>query len=260
MIFVIEVGNTNIVLGVYKEGSLIAQWRIHTDLNKTDDQYLVEILSLLQFAKIDQESISRTVLASVVSPLIPIFEKTVQALTGKVCYVVDWTSFPEMLIRTSKAEEVGVDRLLNAFAAYELFRCSLIIIDCGTATTFEVVSESGEFLGGAIAPGMVSSLDALISKTNKLPNIELKQPPGVIGRNTIHSMQSGVLYGYAGMVDAMITMMCKELGYMVKTIATGGLAKVIQPLSSKIDEVIEDLTLKGLYFIAKKIDKINGGF
>jgi len=159
-----------------------------------------------------------------------------------------------MKVEMDFPQEVGADRLLNASAGFARYGCALVIIDFGTATTFDVISETGAYLGGVIAPGLGLSLEALTSKAFKLPRIKLEKPPTVIGKNTIHGMQSGVVYGYAGLVDSMVEKISLELGLKPKVIATGGLASLIKPASLTIEEIVDDLTLNGLFMIAQKMD------
>lgn len=251
MIFVIDIGNTNIVLGVYKENTLLKLWRISTDIKKTTDEYLVTVKNLFLMDELDPKSVEKTVLGSVVSPLDSVFQKLVQQLTGNQARLVDLSCFPEMPVKMDYPEEVGADRLLNASSGYELYGGPLIIIDFGTATTFDVISENGEYLGGAIATGLVLSLEALTAKAFKLPRIDLVQPPSVIGKNTAHCMQSGIVFGYAGLVDSMVERIANELGSKPKVIATGGLSTLIEPVSNTIEAVVDDLTLKGLFRISQ---------
>lgn len=255
MILVIDIGNTNIVLGIYKEERLLHLWRVSTNAKATSDEYFVMIHNLLHLHNIDPKMIQNTVIGSVVTPLESVFQDVSKRLTGENCYVVSVDSFPDMEIKIDNPKEVGADRLLNASAGFDIYKSPLIIIDFGTATTFDVISEKGEYLGGAIAPGLMLSLDALTEKAFKLPRIDLEKPPLVVGKNTPHCMQSGVVFGYAGMVDSMVERISKELGYQLKVIATGGLAKLIQPVSLTIEEVVDDLTLSGLFMISKKIGK-----
>jgi len=255
MILVIDIGNTNIVLGIYKEEKLLHLWRVSTNAKATADEYFVMIHNLLHFDNIDAKMIRKTVIGSVVTPLEAVFQNVSRRLTGKDCYVVSVNSFPDMKIKIDNPSEVGADRLLNASAGFNKYKSPLIIIDFGTATTFDVISGKGEYLGGAIAPGLMLSLDALTEKAFKLPRIDLEKPPTVVGKNTPHCMQSGVVYGYAGMVDSMVERISNELGYQLKVIATGGLAKLIQPVSLTIEAVVDDLTLSGLFRISQEIDK-----
>lgn len=251
MIFVIDVGNTNIVMGVYKEDTLLHLWRISTDIKKTSDEYLITVRNLFVIDEIDPKEIKSSVLGSVVSPLDAVFQSVVRRLTGKEPRLVDLTCFPDMPVRMDNPREVGADRLLNASSGYAKYGGPLVIIDFGTATTFDVISANGEYLGGVISTGLVLSLEALTAKAFKLPKIELVQPPGVIGKNTAHCMQSGIVFGYAGMVDSMVEKISRELGEKPKVVATGGLAALIKPVSNVIEEVADDITLKGLYMIAQ---------
>lgn len=250
MIFVIDIGNTNIVFGLYKNKTLLHFWRVSTDIKRTGEEYLITILNLFKIYNIDPAEIKDTVVGSVVSPLDSVFRKAIRLLTKREPRLVDLTCFPNMPIRMDNPKEVGADRLLNASAGFARFGGPLVIIDFGTATTFDIVSEKGEYLGGAIATGLVLSLEALTAKAFKLPRIELVKPPSVIGKNTAHCMQSGIVFGYAGMVDSMVAKISQELGMKPKVIATGGLATLIQPVSGSIEQVVDDLTLQGLFMIS----------
>ena len=255
MIFVIDVGNTNIVLGIYKDNKLLHLWRVSTDIKKTSDEYLITVKNLFKINDLDPKRVQCSVLGSVVSPLDGVFKTVTRLLTGKEARLVDLSCFPQIPIRMDNPQEVGADRLLNASAGYVTYGGPLIIIDFGTATTFDVISESGEYLGGAIATGLVLSLEALTAKAFKLPRIELVQPPSVIGKNTAHCMQSGMVHGYAGLVDSMVDKISAELEATPKVIATGGLATLIKPVSTRIQEVVDDLTLKGLFMISQDVLK-----
>ena len=253
MIFVIDIGNTNIVLGVYQGKDLLHLWRISTDIRKTSEEYLIAIHNLFRIHSLDPRDVECTVMGSVVSPLDSIFRKVVKTLTNKEIHLVDLTCFPHMPILMDKPEEVGADRLLNASAGFHNYGGPLIIIDFGTATTFDVVSANGEYLGGIIATGLVLSLEALTAKAFKLPKIDLVQPKSVIGKNTAHAMRSGIVFGYAGMVDSLVAKISEELGAQPRVIATGGLASLIKPVSATIEVVSDDLTLKGLYMISQSL-------
>jgi type III pantothenate kinase len=252
MILVIDIGNTNIVLGIYQQDTLLHLWRISTDKAKTSDEYAIILSNLLAMHQVKPQAIEKTVLGSVVTPLNAVFEDLIFKLTGHDCRIVDLSCFPNMAVKMDNPKEVGADRLLNASAGFERYRRALVIIDFGTATTFDVISEDGAYLGGIIAPGLSLSLDALTSKAFKLPRIELERPPTVIGKNTVHCMQSGIVFGYAGMVDALVDKIIKEMGCRPKVIATGGLAPLIMPASASIEEIVDDLTLQGLYKIAQQ--------
>lgn len=254
MILVIDIGNTNIVFGIYKDDALLHLWRMSTDKQKTSDEYLVTFYNLLKISEIEPKKIRYTILGSVVTPLNIVFQDLIFRLTEKPCKLVDLDCFPDMKVEMDNPQEVGADRLLNASAGFAKYGCALVIIDFGTATTFDVISETGSYLGGIIAPGLGLSLEALTSKAFKLPRIKLEKPPTVIGKNTIHGMQSGVVYGYAGMVDSMVEKISLELGLKPKVIATGGLSSLIKPASSTIEDIVDDLTLMGLFMIAQKMD------
>ena len=258
MVFVIDIGNTNIVLGIYKKTKLLYIWRISTDIKKTIDEYLISVSSLFNMHRIDPTQISCTVVGSVVSPLDSVFQTVIERLTGKIAYLVNPDNFSEMDVKMDDPKEVGADRLLNASAGFAQYGGPLVIIDFGTATTFDVISQKGEYLGGSIATGLLISLEALSTKAFKLPKIKLEQPPGVIGKNTSHCMQSGIVFGYAGMVDSMVERIARELGSKPKVIATGGLASLIKPVSSVIEEIVDDLTLKGLFMVARQCMKSPG--
>jgi type III pantothenate kinase len=256
MILVIDVGNTNVVLGIYKEETLLHLWRISTDKQKTSDEYLIVINNLLRFDGIDPKDIRQSVLGSVVTPLNTVFQDLILRLTNRPCKLVDLSCFQDMKVEMDNPSEVGADRLLNASAGFAKYGRALVIIDFGTATTFDVISETGAYLGGIISPGLGLSLEALTLKAFKLPRIKLEKPPTVIGKNTVHGMQSGVVHGYAGLVDSMVEKISLELGLQPKVIATGGLATLIKPASSTIEDIVDDLTLEGLFMIAKKMDSI----
>lgn len=254
MILVIDVGNTNVVLGIYREDKLLHLWRMSTDKQKTSDEYLVPVYNLLKINNIDLKEIKCSILGSVVTPLNAVFQDLVFRLTEKPCKLVDLTCFPDMKIEMDNPSEVGADRLLNASAGYAIYREALVIIDFGTATTFDVISQKGAYLGGIIATGLGLSLEALTSKAFKLPRIKLEKPATVIGKNTVHAMQSGVVFGYAGMVDSMVEKISAELGVKPRVIATGGLATLIKPASSTIGDIVDDLTLQGLFMVAKRLE------
>jgi type III pantothenate kinase len=239
------------VLGVYKDSSLLHLWRVSTDIKKTSDEYLITVKNLFRIHDLDPKEVKSTVLGSVVSPLDSVFQSVICSLTGNEARLVDLSCFPDMPVKMDNPKEVGADRLLNASAGFEDFGGPLVIIDFGTATTFDVISEKGEYLGGVIATGLVLSLEALTAKAFKLPKIDLIQPSSVIGKNTAHCMQSGIVFGYAGLVDSMVQKITDELGKKPKVIATGGLATLIEPVSNTIEEVVDDLTLKGLYRISQ---------
>mgnify|MGYP003956169949 CR=1 FL=1 len=249
MLLVVDVGNTNIVMGVYEGERLIQHWRLETRKSKTSDEYGMLIRQLCELKGIDPDGIQNIILSCVVPPLVKPMVKMGQTLLGcSNVMVVGEGTRTGMPIRSDNPREVGADRIVNSVAAYEL--CSrasgMIVCDFGTATTFDVVSPQGEYLGGAIAPGVGISLDALFHQASKLPRIELVRPPKVVGRNTVASMQAGIYFGYIGLVDGIVTRMMAELDFEPRVIATGGIAELVAQDSNTIDEVLPFLTLDGL--------------
>lgn len=253
MILVFDVGNTNIVLGVYREEELIACWRISTDRNKSSDEYGIILKQLFEYEGLKLEDIQAVVISSVVPPLM----YSLQHAINKYCKVSPLIVGPGIKtginIKYDNPKEVGADRIVNAVAAYEKYGGPVIVVDFGTATTFCAISEKGEYLGGTIAPGIKISSEALFDKASKLPRVELIKPGRVICKNTVNSMQAGIIYGYVGLVDHIVRCAKKELGWdKAKVIATGGLARLIASESETIDEVDRLLTLEGLRIIYQR--------
>ena len=249
MLLVIDIGNTNIVLGIYEGEKLLAHWRLQSKAGKTQDEYGVLLVQLFRIKGIDVEAIQGVILASVVPPLVPVIQGVCENYFHIKPLMVEPGIKTGMPILYENPREVGADRIINAVAAYHQYQRPLIIVDFGTATTFDVVSGKGQYLGGLIAPGITISMDALFIKTSKLPRFELKKPKSVIGKNTIHSMQAGLLYGYVGLVDGIVERIAEEIGETPKVIATGGLAPTIAPETKTIEEINENLTLEGLRLI-----------
>lgn len=253
MILVIDVGNTNTVLGVYSGENLIGHWRVASDRHKTADEYGILFKSLLLGEGINPSEIRRMVISSVVPPLVTTLEMVCQNYF-KICpLVVGPGTRTGIHIKIDNPREVGADRIVNAVAAYHLYGGPLIIVDFGTATTFCAVNAHGEYLGGAIAPGIAISSEALFSRASKLPRIELVKPGHVIGKNTITGMQAGIIYGFVGQVDGIVRRMKSELEENVKVVSTGGFAALVQSESNCIDIVNPLLTLQGLLIL----DKLN---
>ncbi len=251
MLLVLDVGNTHTVVGLFDDDNLIADWRIHTEPKLTADELHLMISHFFDHAKIRAAEIGQTVISCVVPPMMSAIENYCRKYLG---HEPDWVthSMVEMPICLDNPSEVGADRLVNAIAAYSKYRCSLVIIDFGTATTFDCISEKGEYLGGAIAPGLGISAEALFQRASKLPRIELFNPPEtVIGKGTAASMKSGMLYGYTDLVDGMVRRISKEMGTRPRVIATGGLSRVFQTLSETIESVEPDLTLEGLRLLSR---------
>lgn len=246
MLLVVDVGNTHTVLGLYEGKELIRHFRIESDRDRTEDELHVMLVNLIQLAGLEPRAVHASILASVVPSLTEIVVRAVRLAFGHEILVVGPGIKTGMPILYEQPKEVGADRVVNAIAAYERVRGGVIVVDFGTATTFDCVSNRGEYLGGVIAPGVLISAEALFSKAAKLPRTEIVKPPRVLGRNTVNSMQSGIIYGYVSLVDGLIDMLAKEMGYPCATLATGGLASLIASESRTIDEVVESLTLEGL--------------
>ncbi|MBI3609464.1 MAG: type III pantothenate kinase [Nitrospirae bacterium] len=252
MLLAIDIGNTNIVLGVFEGNRLKGDWRIATSASKTSDEYGILVLDLFHSKGLRADRIDGVVLSSVVPPLAPIFLETSRRYFHSDPVIVDGAMDTGLINRYEPPRDVGADRIVNAVAAYRRYGGPVIIVDFGTATTFCAVSKKGEYLGGAITPGITISAEALFQRASKLPKVELAKPKSVIGQDTVSSIQAGMLYGYAGMVDAMVTRMKKELGPRVKVIATGGQARLILSETKTIEEVRPYLTLEGLQILHER--------
>ncbi|MGQ0809764.1 MAG: type III pantothenate kinase [Nitrospiraceae bacterium] len=253
MLLVVDIGNSNIVWGLFDGQTLKGHWRIATDTKKTADEYGILFQNLLHGAGIKAEPLSGAILSSVVPALTATFETMTETYFGQVALVVSCEMMNTGLtFRYDQPREIGADRIVNAVAAYARYRTSLIIIDFGTATTFCVVTQGGEYLGGVIAPGLGISADALFTRTAKLPKVELTRPKTVIGRDTGASIQAGLLYGYAGLVDEIVHRIEQELGYKTLVVATGGLSSIIAPESRTIQELRPLLTLEGLELLYRR--------
>jgi type III pantothenate kinase len=252
MLLVIDVGNTNIVYGLFDGEKLVQQWRVESGRGRTADEYAVVLWQLLQMHGVAVKDVHAAILASVVPSLTEPMVDLVKRAFGHDAMVVGPGIRSGMAILYENPKEVGADRIVNAVAAYEKSKGGVIVVDFGTATTFDCVTPKGEYLGGVIAPGIQISADALFSRAAKLPRVEIAKPPKVVGRNTLHSMQSGIVYGYVGLVDGLVDRLQGELGYPCAVIATGGLAPLIAPLSRTIGEVDEMLTLVGLRILYER--------
>lgn len=252
MILVVDVGNTNIVLGVYKEDKLEYHWRIHTDKQQTEDEYGMLVKGLFREEELSTKDVDGIIISSVVPSLMFALERMCSKYFNQKPQVIGPGIKTGLPINYENPRDVGADRIVNAVAALEEYKPPLIIIDFGTATTFCYVDENGHYIGGAIAPGIHISTEALYQHASKLPRIELKIPAHVVGRNTVAAMQSGILYGYIGQVDSIVKRMKKISPQTPTVIATGGLAEVIANESEQIEHVDLFLTLKGLYNIYQK--------
>ena len=246
MLLVIDVGNTNTVLGLYQDEELVQNWRITTIKTRTVDEYAMLIHELLRLGDIPMSAIEDVIISSVVPPTKDALEGLCRKYFKRSPYLIGPGIKTGMPIHYDNPREVGADRIVNAVGAYEKRRCSLIIVDFGTATTFDLVSARGEYQGGAIAPGLNISADALFQRASKLPRVEFSRPPQVIAKNTVNSIQAGLFFGYVGLVDGIVGRMRQETRENPLVVATGGLAKAIAPASQTIDEVEPFLTLEGL--------------
>ncbi|HLD77020.1 MAG TPA: type III pantothenate kinase [Rickettsiales bacterium] len=246
MLLAIDIGNTNIVIGLYNKDLLTHRWRLISDVNKPIDDYAVDIIELFLTEKIDALKISGCIIASVVPSLSEKIKKAVaKFFAGKILLIGEKNVKLYIKIKVKNKNEVGADRLINAIAAYKEFGGNLIIIDFGTATTFDIVGKNGEYLGGVIAPGINLSLKALHDMTAKLPKIEIKKQKNVIGKNTVEAMNSGVFFGYISLVEGLVIRIEKELKTKTKKITTGGLAPLFNK-ELKIKHHRDNLTLDGL--------------
>lgn len=257
MLLVIDVGNTNTVLGVFQEDRLICDWRIRTIRETTADEFNILARALFNDRNIAFADIKTTVISCVVPPAVRILESFCRKYLFQSPLWVNPDAVRQLMpILYNNPAEVGADRVVNAIAAYEKYRQSLIIIDFGTATTFDVITEKGEYLGGAIIPGIMISAEALFQRASRLPRVEIFMPPeSVIGRDTIDSIKSGLMHGNAALVDGMVARMKKEMGTDPKVIATGGLAVLISELTDAIEVVDNGLTLEGLRIIHRELSR-----
>lgn len=252
MLLVVDVGNTNTTLGLYEGKELVHHFRLESARERTVDEYHVLLVSLAQIARVTPSQINASILASVVPALSDTVVQAVKRAFGHDMLVVGPGIKTGMPILYDNPKEVGADRIVNAIAAHERVGGGVIVVDFGTATTFDCVSNRGEYLGGVIAPGIMISAEALFSRAAKLPRTEIVKPPRALGRNTVHSMQSGIIYGYVGLVDGMVERLVKEMGYPCTVLATGGLAPLLHAESTTIDEVDEFITLEGLRILYER--------
>lgn len=249
MLLVVDIGNTNIALGLFEGDKLIQHWKIRTERDKTCDEYGIVLLNLLSLTHLDAESIMSVIISSVVPPLTPVFQELSQNLFKRKSLVVGPGLKTGLPILYDNPQEVGADRVVASVAAFAKYGGPAIVVDFGTATTFDAVSAKGEYLGGSIAPGIQIAAEALYLKTAKLPRIEIKKPQHAIGRTTVTSMQSGLYFGYIGLVSNIIKEFSKELGENIKVVATGSFASEIYPDLELIEYLEPFLVLEGLRII-----------
>lgn len=267
MLLGIDIGNSNVTLGLFSEGAQTHTFRLHSRREQSSDEYAIALAQLLELHGLKRAEVTQAVIASVVPQLVTVLARAVRIAFACDALVVDAATDLGLALAVERPREVGVDRLVNVFAARQLalgaaglkpnvagavLDAGAIVIDLGTATTLDCVSPAGEFVGGVIVPGMRVSFDALVARTAQLRDVELIAPPRVLGRNTVECLQSGIVYGYASLVDGLVAKLRAELPFTCRVLATGGLAKVIAPHASSIERVDPDLTLRGLYWIHQR--------
>ncbi len=249
MLLAVDIGNTNVALGVFEGEELRATWRMATNVSQMADEYAVLLLNLLHYRGMDITDIKDIAMCSTVPSLTPTVIELCQRYLNISPFVVSAGVKTGVRIRMDNPREVGTDRIANAAAAHHLYSGPMIIVDVGTATTFDIVSKEGAFMGGAIATGIATAAEALFQRTAALPRVELVAPKQAIGTNTIAAMQSGIIFGYVGLIEGMVTRMQKELGEKPTVVATGGYAYLMAKETKLIDTVNPDITLIGLRLI-----------
>jgi type III pantothenate kinase len=250
MLLTIDIGNTNITLGLFDaEQTLQYHWRIKTDLERMADEYGLMVWGLMQHQDVKFDHIDGVAIASVVPPITQIFVKMIKRFFDQTPLVVEAGVKTGIKIRYDSPRDVGADRIVDAAATYNMYGGPACVVDFGTATTFDAISDKGEYLGGAIAPGMGIASEALFSRTSKLPRVDLVRPPRAVGTNTVFAMQSGLIFGYVGLVEGMVARFRAELGDDMRVIGTGGLADIIAQETDVIKVVNPWLTLQGLQIV-----------
>lgn len=252
MLLAIDIGNSNIAFGLHDQ-QWLHYWRLNTVANKTSDEYEVLFRSLLTNGQVDLSQIGQVVISSVVPSLRATFQRMVEQMFNKNPVFVNHQLNTGIEVAIDSPHEIGSDLLANAVAGYSIFRGSCIVVDFGTALSITIVDQNGRLLGGSIAPGLESAMKALSSNTAQLPFVELKAPESAIGKNTNHAIQSGIIFGYVGLVEYLIRRIKSEMDGDVKVIATGGLSEVIAPLTEQFDAIEPWLTLDGLRIIAGRL-------
>jgi len=249
MLLVVDVGNTNTVLGLFDGAELVHDWRIRTVVDHTVDEYGMLIYNLYKTSRISSRKIRDIIISCVVPPMLNILEPLCGKYFSLKPLIVGPGVKTGMPIFYDNPKEVGADRIVNAVAGYEKYKQDLIIVDFGTATTFDYVSARGEYMGGCITPGIMISSEALFERAAKLPRVELSKPRSIVAKDTVSSMQAGIIYGYAGLVDGICERMKAEVKSNPLVVATGGLAKIVAPETRNINVVDDMLTLEGLRII-----------
>ena len=252
MLLAIDVGNTNTVFGLYRGKELLRTWRVATRSDQTKDEYAILLRGFFSMAGYEMSEVHAIAIASVVPPTVHALVRMSEAYFKQRPLVVGPGVKTGISIFYDNPKEVGADRIVNAVAAFEKYKEGIVVVDFGTATTFDCVSSRGEYLGGVIAPGIMISMEALFNRASKLPRIEIVRPKQVIGKNTVSSMQSGILFGYVGLVDGIVDRIRREYDKTPKVIATGGFARLIAEESSTISQVDDNLTLDGLRILHER--------
>jgi type III pantothenate kinase len=259
MVLALDVGNTNIKSGIFLNGELINSWRMSSDLERTADEYGINIVSIFKHINVNYLDVRGIIISSV----IPSINYTLEHMCATYFHIKPIFVSPGiktgMNLKYDNPKELGADRIVNAIAAYKTYGGPCIVVDFGTATTFGAIAENGDFLGGCICPGLKISTEALTRSAAKLPRVELTKPDCVICKNTINAMQAGIIYGYVGQVDFIIKRMKKELGSDATVVATGGLANLMAAETKAINEVNSLLTLKGLNYLYEKNSSVDKG-
>jgi len=259
MLLVMDVGNTNTVLGLYDGEELVHDWRIRTVIDQTLDEYGILILNLYKNSKISSKAITNIIISCVVPPMLNILEPLCLKYFGIKPLIVGPGIKTGMPIFYDNPKEVGADRIVNAVAAYEKYHREMIVVDFGTATTFDYISAKGEYMGGCIAPGVMISSEALFQKAAKLPRVELSKPRHIVTKDTVSAMQAGIMYGYAGLVDGIVERIRAEVDSAPLVVATGGLARLMAGVARSIEVVDDMLTIEGLRIIFQRNSKRNDG-
>jgi type III pantothenate kinase len=249
MLLVLDIGNSNVVAGVYQGSRLLKSWRFASDRLKTRDEYVMLLADFFKAARISPHRVKASIFSCVVPPLVPVFQDALRQLFKTQPMVVGLHLDLGLLIKIKNPEEAGADRIVNAVAGFERFGGPLLIVDSGTATTVDVVSAKGEYLGGVILPGINISIEALVSRTAQLPRIEMAKPKKAVGDSTVEAMRSGIYHGFVGQIRELIRVLSAEFKAKPRVIATGGLSHWIPAKEVGIEKVLPDLTLEGLRLI-----------